>query len=92
MDKRLVYYFTCDSGNLHIIEACPRCSLNNKEGLVTGTAARTLKGMITAKCSDCGESVPFYVDSGKNQIWRMSAMEIKVGQIPDPTFTPIAAT
>lgn len=89
MGIRSVYYFTCDAGNIHVIEKCPRCALNNKEGLLTGTAVRNLKGLITAKCADCGEIVPYYVDSAKNQLWRMSAMEIKVGRIPDPSFTPV---
>jgi len=79
-EKRTVRYIICDAGNIHVIEPCPRCH-SNHGGLLAGTAIKGHKGMVTATCSDCGETAAYYIDSVEERVWATEPMAAKRGEI-----------
>ena len=73
-------WLMCGLGNMHIIGPCPGCE-SSRGGVILGTVGYAFRGVVTAKCVDCGKSVDYYVDAGKGQMWLLKAVDAKRGRI-----------
>ena len=76
MDKQMVRWINCVTGNIHIIAACPHCHAI-QGGMLFATVTGAFMGVATAKCTDCSETADYYIDVRENGIWRMEAVETK---------------
>ena len=71
-----IYWLSCGSESLHIMETCPNCYAR-EGGLLLGTAATGYAGRIAAACVDCGKTVDYYVDATVQQIWKLDPVQSK---------------
>ena len=69
----------CGGGNLHIVGPCPYCE-STKGGLLVGTIAGTYKGLVMARCAECGKGVDYYVDAHQGRVWKLEEIEVKRGR------------
>jgi len=69
----------CGAGNLHIVGPCPYCEPTSG-GLLVGTTAATYKGLVSAKCAECGKSVDYYIDAHQGRVWKLEEIEVKRGR------------
>ena len=76
-----MHWFTCGADKLHIIGYCPRCS-SSQGGVLVGTVSCTHRGVTTAKCTKCAETVQYYVDAGQRLILDAEGEKLKKGRIP----------
>ena len=53
-------WLMCGLGNMHIIGPCAGCE-SSRGGVILGTVGYAFRGVVTAKCVDCGKSVDYYV-------------------------------
>ena len=59
-----------------VISPCPEC-YETQGGMLFGTVADTYKGMITALCLDCSTLVDYYIDSNKEELWKLEPVEVQ---------------
>ena len=76
MEKQIVRWVICETGKLHIFANCPSC-YSIQGGLLVTTVQGNFMGTITAECTDCSESIDYYIDVRENGIWRMEAVDTK---------------
>jgi hypothetical protein len=69
-----VRLLSCGMGNIHLIVPCHHCYAT-RGGLMTGIAAKTHKGRLTAKCLDCGATADYFVDAREDRIWKLEPVE-----------------
>jgi len=69
-----IRWLSCGAGTGHIVGPCPSCE-STKDGLLVGTVAGTYRGLMTAKCTDCGFTDLFYVDANDGRIWRLQEVK-----------------
>ncbi|MBN2099681.1 MAG: hypothetical protein JW753_08805 [Dehalococcoidia bacterium] len=66
-------WLICEDGDVHIFGPCPRCFSTNG-GMLIGSSLTASKGIARAHCSDCGETIDYFVDPQQQQMWRAEAI------------------
>ncbi len=71
-------WFVCERGDIHVFGPCPRCFQTNG-GMVTGSALPESRGIARATCTECGETIDYFVDSQHQQAWKAEAIREPAG-------------
>lgn len=64
----------CDAGNVHVIGPCPKC-YDDQGGLLLGSVTNIYEGRVQTVCLDCNETVDYYIDARKEQLWWLEPVE-----------------
>lgn len=71
----VVRWVSCKSGYRHIVGPCPHC-YSTQGGLLAATVVNPIEGLTTLECPDCHKTVEYYIDSKKEQIFRLDDLEV----------------
>jgi hypothetical protein len=66
-------WLVCEDGDVHIIGPCPRC-FHTGGGMLLGSTLTASRGIARAKCTDCDETIDYFVDPQQQQMWKAEAI------------------
>ena len=66
-------WLVCEDGDVHIFGPCPRC-FSTSGGMLLGSTLTSSRGIARAQCSDCGETIDYFVDPQQQQMWKAEAI------------------
>ena len=74
-------WFVCDDGGVHVFGPCPRC-FQISGGVLLGSTLPGSRAIARAACTECGETVDYFVDPQQQQVWKAEAIREPVGTSP----------
>lgn len=66
-------WLVCEDGDVHIFGPCPRC-FHTSGGMLLGSTSTASRGIARAKCTECGETIDYFVDPQQQQMWKAEAI------------------
>ncbi len=74
-------WLVCEDGDVHIFGPCPRC-FSTSGGMLIGSTLTASKGIARVRCTDCDETIDYFVDPQQQQMWKAEAIREPVGTAP----------
>ena len=74
-------WFVCEDGGVHIFGPCPRC-FQSGGGMMLGSTLPESRGIARARCTECGETMDYFIDPRQQQVWKAEAIREPVGTTP----------
>ena len=74
----ILRWLACEDGDVHIFGPCPKCFSTNG-GMLIGSTLTASKGIARVKCTDCDETIDYFVDPQHQQMWKAEAIKEPVG-------------
>lgn len=68
MPLRTVTCYDCLGNRVHVVARCPRCPT----GTLMATGDKGYSGIIQEECSDCAETIAFYVVMPELKAWLLA--------------------
>ena len=69
----ILRWMACQHGDVHVVGPCPRC-FHTSGGMLLGSSLAAHGGITTAKCTECGETIDYFVDPQQQQMWKAEAI------------------
>jgi hypothetical protein len=69
----ILRWLACEDGDVHIFGPCPRC-FHTSGGMLLGSSSTVSKGIARVRCTDCDETIDYFVDPQQQQMWRAEAI------------------
>jgi hypothetical protein len=66
-------WLVCEEGDVHIFGPCPQC-FSTSGGMLLGSTLAGSGGIARARCTECGETIDYFVDPEKRQMWKAEAV------------------
>ena len=66
-------WLVCEDGDVHVFGPCPRC-FSTSGGMLLGSALAESRGIARARCTECSETIDYFVDPDKQQVWKAEAI------------------
>ncbi len=74
-------WFVCEDGGVHVFGPCPRC-FQTSGGMLLGSTLPECKGIARARCTECGETIDYFVDQQHEKVWKAEAIREPAGSGP----------
>ena len=71
-------WLVCEDGDVHVFGPCPRC-FSTSGGMLLGSTLTASRGIARVKCTDCDETIDFFVDPQQQQVYKAEAIREPVG-------------
>jgi hypothetical protein len=71
-------WFVCEDGGVHVFGPCPRC-FQSGGGMMLGSTLPESRGIARARCTECGETMDYFIDPRQQQVWKAEAIREPVG-------------
>lgn len=68
MPLKTVTCYDCLGNRVHVVARCPKCP----SGTLMATGDRAYAGIIQEQCSDCAETIAFYVVMPELKAWLLA--------------------
>ncbi|MBI4331701.1 MAG: hypothetical protein HY673_10520 [Chloroflexi bacterium] len=68
MPLRTVTCYDCLGNRVHVVARCPKCPT----GTLMATGDKGYSGIIQEECSDCGDTIAFYVVMPELKAWLLA--------------------
>lgn len=69
----ILRWLACEDGDVHIFGPCPRC-FHTSGGMLLGSTSPACRGIARAKCTECNETIDYFVDPQQQQMWKAEAI------------------
>ena len=86
MPLRTVTCYDCLGNRVHVVARCPKCA----SGTLMATGDRAYSGIIQEECSDCGQTIAFYVVLPELKAWLL-AEPLQMKKAKDQEEAPVPA-
>ncbi|MDM7999711.1 MAG: hypothetical protein QUS33_06860 [Dehalococcoidia bacterium] len=74
----MLRWLVCEEGDVHVFGPCPRC-FSTSGGMLIGSTLAASRGIARAQCTDCGESIDYFVDPQQKQMWKAEPIREPAG-------------
>lgn len=71
-------WLVCEEGDVHVFGPCPRC-FHTSGGMLLGSTLTASRGIARVTCTDCDETIDYFVDPQQQQMWKAEAVREPVG-------------
>ena len=86
MPLRTVTCYDCLGNRVHVVARCPKCA----SGTLMATGDRGYSGIIQEECSDCQQTIAFYVVLPELKAWLL-AEPLQMKKAKEQEEAPVAA-
>ena len=69
----ILRWLACEDGDVHVFGPCPRCFHTNG-GMLLGSTTPGSRGIARVKCTECDETIDYFVDPQQQQMWKAEAI------------------
>lgn len=87
MPLKTVTCYDCLGNRVHVVARCPKCAT----GTLMATGDKNYSGIIEETCSDCGDTIAFYVVLPELKAWLL-AEPLQMKKARDSEEIPVAAS